>query len=173
MNRNGVIIIVVIIIMAGGGIFLLSSSDRSATPDQNGSKNSASISTQSDAPTGESAQSLTDDRDEKAGSRYVEYSKTAFDQAANTRRVMYFYATWCPSCKAANADFLSNSEMIPEDVIVIRTNYNDSDTDQNEKDLARKYGITYQHTFVQIDGQGNEVTTWNGGEVEELLTNLK
>ena len=40
-------------------------------------------------------------------------------------------------------------------------------------DLAKKYGITYQHTFVQIDSQGKEVTKWNGGQTDELAANIK
>ena len=84
-------------------------------------------------------------------SRYVEYSKAVLDESSDKRRVLYFYATWCPSCKIANEDFTTNPNKIPEDVVVIRINYNDPNTNQEEKDLAKKYGITYQHTFVQID----------------------
>lgn len=106
-------------------------------------------------------------------SRYHEFSKAAFDQAANTKRVLFFYANWCPTCRPADASFKANESQIPNDVVVIRVNYNDDQTDQEEKDLARKYGVTYQHTFVQIDPQGNQVTKWNGGQIEELLSNLK
>lgn len=114
----------------------------------------------------------TDDR-MTAASRYVEYSKEVFEKAATNRRVLFFYANWCPICKPADADFKANSSKIPADVTVIRVNYNDSDTDQEEKDLAKKYAITYQHTFVQIDSQGKEVTKWNGGKTDELLANIK
>ena len=106
---------------------------------------------------------------ESNSSRYVEYSKTVLDQSVNKRRVLYFYATWCPTCKVANDDFTANQNKIPEDVVVIRVNYNDPNTDQEEKELAQKYGITYQHTFVQIDAQANQITKWNGGGVDELV----
>ena len=106
-------------------------------------------------------------------SRYVEYSKTILDQSKDLRRVLYFYATWCPTCKVANEDFLANPNKIPEDVVLIRINYNDPDTDAEEKDLAKKYGITYQHTFVQIDAEGNQIAKWNGGQTEELIANIK
>lgn len=111
--------------------------------------------------------------EKKDTSRYVEYSKSVLDQAVDKRRVLYFYATWCPSCKTANEDFMANSNKIPKDVIVIRTNYNDPNTDQEEKDLAKKYGITYQHTFVQIDSTGKEIAKWNGGQTDELTANIK
>ena len=105
--------------------------------------------------------------------RYIEYTKSAFDGAANKRRVLFFYANWCPTCRPADASFQQNKNQIPEDVTVIRVNYNDTDTDAEEKALAQKYSITYQHTFVQIDAQGNEVGTWNGGQIDELLARLQ
>lgn len=105
--------------------------------------------------------------------RYVAYTKQALESAASNRRVLYFYANWCPICRPADADLRKNANKIPSDVIVIRVNYNDTDTDQEEKDLAKKYGVTYQHTFVQIDTQENVVTKWNGGQTDELLENIK
>lgn len=104
---------------------------------------------------------------------YVPYSKTAFDAAAGTRRVLFFYANWCPTCKPADASFTQNMNQIPEDVTVIRVNYNDPETDQEEKDLAKQYGVTYQHTFVQIDATGAVVTKWNGGQLAELLSKVQ
>lgn len=104
--------------------------------------------------------------------RYIPFSSSTLNKFANSRRVLFFYADWCPTCKVANEEFLQKTELIPTDVTLIRVNYNDSQTDQEEKDLAKKYGITYQHTFVQIDAQGNTRTVWNGGEIDELLANI-
>ncbi|MFA5894442.1 MAG: thioredoxin domain-containing protein [Candidatus Shapirobacteria bacterium] len=105
--------------------------------------------------------------------RYTEYSNDVINSSSGKRRVLFFYANWCPTCKPADADFTKNSTMIPEDVELIRVNYNDPDTDPAEKELANKYGITYQHTFVQIDANGNVVTKWNGGQIKELVMNIK
>ncbi len=106
-------------------------------------------------------------------SQYVAYSKEVFDSASANRRVLFFYASWCPTCIPADTSFHQNVSKIPSDVIVIRVNYNDPETDQEEKDLAKKYGITYQHTFVQLDNAGNEVTKWNGGQIDELLSKIQ
>jgi len=111
--------------------------------------------------------------DKMMSSQYVEYLKTALDNASTSRRVLFFYASWCPTCRQADLNFKENESKIPEDVTIIRVNYNDSETDQEEKDLAKKYGVTYQHTFVQIDGEGKEITKWNGGQINELQTNIK
>jgi len=105
-------------------------------------------------------------------SRYIEYSPAALETTSNNRRVLFFYANWCSTCRLADAAFRTNSNQIPGDAVVIRVNYNDSETDTFEKDLARKYGITYQHTFVQVDSVGNEITKWNGGQMAELLENI-
>ena len=104
---------------------------------------------------------------------YVEIGPNVLEGSKATKRVLFFYASWCPLCKPADAEFRDRMSEIPEGVTVIRVNYNDPSTDQAEKDLAAKYGVTYQHTFVQIDGQGNVVTKWNGGKIAELLKNIK
>lgn len=105
--------------------------------------------------------------------RYAEFSPSVLVGSANTRRVLFFYASWCETCRPADADFRASIDKIPTDVTVIRVNYNDPDTDQSEKDLAKKYAVTYQHTFVQIDEKGDQVAIWNGGKTRELLENLK
>ena len=105
-------------------------------------------------------------------SNYRKYTPEALTTAANQRRVLFFYANWCTTCRPADADLQKNSARIPSDVVVFRVNYNDPDTDAAEKDLAAKYKITYQHTYVQIDSAGTPVATWNGGSLDALLANL-
>lgn len=105
--------------------------------------------------------------------RYIQYSESAFENSSGNRRVLFFYASWCPTCRPADASFTQNISKIPNDLTVIRVNYNDPNTDQDEKDLAKKYGITYQHTFVQIDNTGKEINKWNGGGLDELLSNVR
>lgn len=109
----------------------------------------------------------------KPANRYMEYSKAAFDEASGKRRVLFFYASWCPTCRSADPNFQANMNLIPEDVVLLRVNYNDPQTDDEEKALAKTYGITYQHTFVQVDSLGKAVLRWNGGEINELLAKVK
>lgn len=109
----------------------------------------------------------------KSNNRYVDYSPQIFAETKDKKRVLFFYASWCPTCIPADAAFQANSQQIPENVAIIRVNYNDPDTDADEKTLAQKYGITYQHTFVQVDQDGREITKWNGGKIDELLANVK
>lgn len=159
--KNPVIIFVVIAILALVGFGAYSLSQNSFKSDSMMKKDDSTLD----------GEKMMDNK--MAGSQYVQYSKSALDSASSKRRVLFFYASWCPTCKPADANFTQNVSKIPEDVTLIRVNYNDPETDQEEKDLAKKYGITYQHTFVQIDGTGKEVTKWNGGQIDELLSNIK
>lgn len=115
----------------------------------------------------------TDDAMMEKSGRYLPYTPTILAESSSTRRVLFFYASWCPTCIPANADFEKNVSMLPDDLTVIHVNYNDPDTDKEEKALATQYGITYQHTFVQIDTDGKEITKWNGGATKELLAEIK
>lgn len=104
---------------------------------------------------------------------YAEFSPGVLEKTASTKRVLFFYASWCPTCVPADAEFMKNQDKIPDGVTVIRVNYNDPQTDEDEKALAQKYGVTYQHTYVQIDSNGQQVKKWNGGALNELLSNIK
>jgi len=104
---------------------------------------------------------------------YVPFSSEVMADSISTRRVLFFYANWCPTCKAADAEFLAQSTQLPSDVTLIKVNYDDTETESAEKDLAKQYAIPYQHTFVQVDAEGNELAKWNGGGMEQLLRNLK
>ena len=100
-------------------------------------------------------------------SRYVVYSKTAFEAAREKKRVLFFFAPWCPTCVPADKAFQANLAKIPEDVVLFKTDY-DSSTD-----LKKNYAITYQHTFVLVDANGDEIKKWNGGGLDELVTNTR
>jgi len=65
--------------------------------------------------------------------------------------VLYFYANWCPLCKAEIPKLYAAFDSLTDDkVVAFRVSYKDSETDQAEKDLARQYGIAYQHTKVFV-----------------------
>jgi thiol-disulfide isomerase/thioredoxin len=79
--------------------------------------------------------------------------------------VLFFYASWCPSCRAAKSDIESNLDKL-EGITLLLVDYDKS------ADLKRKYGVTYQDTYVQIDSDGKKITLWNGGKTNELLKNV-
>lgn len=104
---------------------------------------------------------------DQSSSRYQDYSPEAFAAASGKKRVLFFHASWCPTCKAADQQITSALDTIPEDVVVFKTDY-----DTNTQ-LRNQHGVTYQHTFVQVDASGDQVTKWNGGATKEIISNTQ
>jgi len=82
--------------------------------------------------------------------------------------VLFFHASWCPSCKALNSDIEKNVGAIPAGVTILKTDYD------KETELKKKYGVTTQHTLVQVDKDGNLIKKWSGGsKLENLLSEMQ
>jgi thioredoxin 1 len=75
---------------------------------------------------------------------------------ANGDVVLFFHADWCPTCQATEEDLTANAAAIPPGLTIVKVDYDDSD------DLKRQYGVTTQHTYVQVDPDGNELAKWTG-----------
>lgn len=90
-------------------------------------------------------------------SPYIEFNKADYDKALSEGKIIFldFYATWCPICRAEAPNIEAGfNELENGSVIGFRVNYNDPETDDDEKALAKQFGVTYQHTKVIIrDGQ--------------------
>ncbi len=103
----------------------------------------------------------------KAGS-YVAYSAEKIAMAETGDVVLFFHASWCPSCKALNGDIEKNVSAIPAGVTILKTDYD------KEVELKKKYGVTTQHTLVQVDKDGNLIKKWSGGsKLENLLSQIQ
>ena len=70
--------------------------------------------------------------------------------------VLFFAADWCPTCQEATKNLEADPAAIPAGLAIVRVDYDNSD------ELKQKYGVTVQHTFVQVDPEGNEVAKWSG-----------
>ena len=82
-----------------------------------------------------------------------------FEQSAaraGTKVVYFFHASWCPTCRATEQALARDG--VPAGLTVVRVDYDE------ETDLRRQYGVTTQHTFVQVDPSGAELATWTGSE---------
>ncbi len=89
------------------------------------------------------------------------------DAALNGKAVLFFHASWCPTCQALDKELISNISQLPNNVTIFKVDYD------SETELKTKYAVTYQHTLVQVDTEGNSITKWNGGGVAEINQNLK
>jgi len=91
----------------------------------------------------------------------AQYQADPAGYAAGGDVVLFFNASWCPTCKAADANF--SEAAFPAGLTVVSVDYDQS------TDLRQRYGVTVQHTFVQIDANGSEVAKWTGSRTVEQV----
>ena len=85
--------------------------------------------------------------------KFINFNKTDYEAALKTDKliVLYFYANWCPICKAEIPKLYDAFNSLNTDEVVgFRVNYNDNETDGDEVALAREFGVAYQHTKVFV-----------------------
>jgi len=186
MKNSNSILIILIVLIAGGaiGYSVVSNNKKEVLPETKMMEDVDETSLMMDDKEASEDEVMMEDKEDKMmgsedevmmeeSGKYLEYDSSVLADNEDRRRVLFFYANWCPTCKPADLNFSKNEDKLPENVVLIRVNYSDTETDAEEKALAEKYGITYQHTYVEIDAAGDVVKKWNGGALDELLTNLK
>ncbi len=119
------------------------------------------IMMEADEPTDEDV--MMEDKDEMTGQEamseggtYETYSADKLARAENGDVILFFRASWCPTCKALDANIKANLGDIPDDLTILDVDYD------NSTELKQKYGVTYQHTLVQVDADGNLIKKWSG-----------
>ncbi len=99
---------------------------------------------------------------------YEAYSASKLALADKGDVVLFFKASWCPSCKTLDADIKANIASIPAGVTILEVNYD------TETALKQKYAVTYQHTLVQVASDGTLIAKWSGSPtLAELVTKIK
>lgn len=100
---------------------------------------------------------VKDDTSMKSGS-YELYTPEKVMLASDSHDVVLFFrAGWCPSCRTLDLDIKKNMSSIPSSLAILDVDYDNSTA------LKQKYGVTYQHTLVQVDKDGNLIKKWSGG----------
>lgn len=109
----------------------------------------------------------------------IEFNRADYEAAVAAGRlvVVTFYANWCPICASQQPEhFRAMRQLSNPDVVAFRANYKDSDTDSEEEDIAREFGIAFQDTKVIVkNGQRVVKSTefWSADKyLNEINTNL-
>jgi thiol-disulfide isomerase/thioredoxin len=176
-----------IAVAIGGGIFLFGFSDGVNEKMMEGNEMTESdvmkkeehmtsegdaMTEEKPASTGEGAMmkeegAMTEGEGTAKGS-YETYAPETLARAESGDVVLFFRASWCPTCKVLDSDIRANLKNIPSGVTILDVNYD------TETALKQKYGVTYQHTLVQVDASGKLITKWSGGQtLASLLTNVR
>lgn len=106
-----------------------------------------------------------DDNAVMAKGSYTAYSADVL--ANGETKVLFFHAAWCPSCKKGDATLTAWYGADEYQRSVYKVDYD------NSNDLKAKYGVTYQHTFVLVDGEGNALKVIQGPTDAQLLAMIQ
>ncbi len=88
-----------------------------------------------------------------SSSPVLDFNKADYDKSLQSGKlvVLYFYANWCPICRAEVPQLYSAfNELKTDKVIGFRVNFNDDQTDGDERALAQQFQVPYQHSKVFV-----------------------
>ena len=93
---------------------------------------------------------------------YADYEadKAAYDAGGDV--VLFFAASWCPTCQRADENLKGSG--VPEGLTVVKTDFDSSTA------LRKQYGVTVQHTFVQVDPSGKALAKFTGSDTAEEIS---
>jgi thiol-disulfide isomerase/thioredoxin len=94
---------------------------------------------------------------------YIAYEPSAVAASNADSIILNFSATWCPSCRALDKDINENLSTIPAGVEIYKVDY-----DSNVA-LRQQYGVTTQHTLVEVTADGTMIQKWSGGNTLESV----
>ena len=173
MDKNiGIMIGLAILVVIVGGVYASTSNNKDAMVKgevENTAPMEKDAVDDQDTMMQEDGDDMTDTSGNmmKAGS-YEPYAADKLALAATGDVILFFSASWCPSCRGLNTSIESDLNSIPEGVTILKLDYD------KETALKKKYGVTYQHTLVQVDKDGNMIKKWSGGStLDGLLAQIQ
>lgn len=162
MNKSLLLIVGTGAILLLGGVYVVMSSQDSSNDGQK------EVSKTTDVPQSQNEATIQTDSEATIELSYVKTSGGELASIVNDKRVLFFHASWCPTCKTLDKDISSNLSEIPAGVTIAQVDFDE------EIDLKKKYGVTLQHTLVQIDSEGNELAKWSGSrDLTDLIARIK
>lgn len=167
MSKNILVATVILFVLIGVGFYFIKSpTDNSVIMDK--VDNSPSMDKESEPLIKEESSMMKKDEVMMKVGSYETYSPEKLALAETGDVVLFFRASWCPTCRTLDGDIKANANTIPTGVTILDVNYDTSTA------LKQKYGVTYQHTLVQVDSSGNQIAKWMGSpNLASLITNIK
>lgn len=148
MNSKITLGVIAILLVAGGGYVIATSGKALDTVSE------STTTTPTSTPSiGANTNGTTTESSPKPAGEFASYDASKLAYADKGDVVLFFSASWCPTCQQANNNF--NASSAPNGLTVLKLDYDTS------TELKKKYGVTTQHTFVQVDARGNLIKKWS------------
>lgn len=98
---------------------------------------------------------------------YTTYTADTIANSTADHILLFFKANWCPSCRALDADILAHMADIPAGVEIYTVDYDTATA------LKRQYGITRQHSIIEIRADGTATSDITHGlTLNDVLSTL-
>lgn len=143
------VVVVAVVVIAVGGYFIFATPAKQDDWQPQVDTSSTQTTEQQATPSDTSSQTSS-----VVKGSYQIYETSKLVLANQGQVVLFFNAKWCPDCQRASKNF--QSQPIPDGLTILSVDYD------KYTDLKKKYGVTYQHTFVQVDASGNQIKKWSG-----------
>ena len=161
---NYIIFGVLAVVIIGTTIFAFTNSSQQTTSDTSSSsssvvaitKDETILMTKDDKSSDSMISTPSGDTEMTKAGTYTNYSESLLANASTGEVVIFFNASWCPTCKSTIKDINANLDKIPSSLTILSADYD------KETALRRKYGVTMQHTFVKVDKDGNLIKKQSG-----------
>lgn len=172
-HGKAMLVFLVVVAIIAVGYFTMKGKDSKITAKEEKSKTEQSVQKDTKAapaPEAEIKEGVTgaEATAPMAAGTYEVYDAAKLAKAKEGKVVLFFRATWCPSCKALDTDIHAHLKDIPQDVTILDVDYD------KYTDLKKKYGVTMQHTMVQVDAEGNQIQKWSASPtLSDLIEHIK
>lgn len=159
-----IIISVAVVILGGAGWFALSNQNATndammKETDAAAQKANGTMAPKAEETMVKDERAMMDKKDASdtmmAKGSYEAYSAEKVAAAGDSKVLLFFHAEWCPLCRPLDADIKAHLSDIPSGVIILKVDYD------TETALRQKYGVTYQHTIVEVDSAGRMIEKWS------------
>jgi thioredoxin 1 len=104
---------------------------------------------------------------------YEDFTQAKYEAAiaAGDPVYLYFFATWCPTCRAQAPINERLFNTYNGFVHAFRINILDNEVNNEEEAIAKQFNVNRQHTAVLIDKSGNEAKRTVGTRSNTQLIN--
>jgi thiol-disulfide isomerase/thioredoxin len=175
VNKNTLVIIGILfgIVLVSGGVFAYTSNQNNKKQQD---KMAMEKKTEAEAMVKkDEAAAMENDKMAKDGEAmskqgsYVtleDYNKDT-SKYADSKKVYFFHANWCPICQGIEKEITADMSKIPAGVTLIKTDFDTATV------LRKQYGVTQQYTFVQFDNSGTQTKKWSATSLADVVSQIQ